>query len=65
MRTGVGDVQDAAHPVTVLRLEASRAEIYLLYHVAVDDGESFLLSAADEKRSVDLDTVNVHAVFVE
>ena len=62
---GVGDVEHAAHPVAVLGLEAARAEVHLLHHVAVYHREALLLAAADEQGAVDLPPVDVHAVLVE
>jgi len=62
---GVCDVEYAGHAVAVLGFESSCREVNLLDHVAVDDGESFLLSAADEHRTIDFHAIDIDAVLVE
>ena len=61
----VGDVEHAGHLVAVLGLEAACREVDFLHHIAVDDGESFLLTAADEHGTIYLYTVDIDAVLVE
>ena len=62
---GVGDVEHTRHAVAVTCLEAAGREVNLLHHVAVDDREALLLSAADEHGAVDLYAVDIDAVLVE
>ena len=65
LRTGIGDVEHAAHAVAVFRFEASRTEVHLFHHVAVDDREALLLPTADEQRTIYLHTVYRNAVLIE
>ena len=61
----VGDVQHTRHFVAVLGFETSCREVDLLHHIAVDDGQTLLLTTADEQGTIDLDTIDVHEIFVE
>ena len=59
------DVECTGHLVAILRLEAATGEADPLNHVAIDDGEAFLLTAADEQWTVYLDIVDIDRVFVK
>ena len=61
----IGDVESRRHLVAVLSLKATSGETDALHHVGIDDRESFLLSAADEERAVDLHIVYIYRVLIK
>lgn len=61
----IGDVESRRHLVAVLSLKATSGETDTLHHVGIDDRESFLLSAADEERAVDLHIVYIYRVLIK
>ena len=48
LRLTVSDIEYRRHFVAVLGLKAAARETDLLDHVGIDDGEPFLLAAADK-----------------
>ena len=63
--TLVGDVEHGGHAVAVARLEATGRELDALHHIGIDDAQSLLLTGTDEERTIDLDAIEVDAVFIE
>ena len=58
-RSFVGDIQHRRHLIAVLRTESAGREPHVLHHLGIDERESFLLTATDEKRTVHLDAVDI------
>ena len=65
LRPFVSDVESRRHLVTILGFESSGRKTDFLYHVGVDDRESFLLTAPYEEWAVYLHIVDIDTVLIE
>ncbi len=58
------DVQHRAHLVSIPGLEPAIVEAYVAGKLGVDEAETFLLSAAHEIRTEDLEIIYVNEVLI-
>ena len=61
----VGDVESRTHLVSVFGSISSGWETDFIYHIRVDDGEAFLLSAANQEWAENFYVVDVYGVLIK
>ena len=64
-RRFVGYVKHRRHLVAILCCKAARRKLYVVDQLRIDETQTFLLSRADEERTVDFDAIHIDEVFVE
>ncbi|MNS59370.1 hypothetical protein D3C72_923260 [compost metagenome] len=65
LRSFISHIQYRRHFITILRLKTAYGEVYTTHQVSIDKAQSLLLSAANQKRTVNFKIVYVDKVLIK